>query len=336
MCWKVFQLVFLAKSPLHIGAQRVGMIQRTRHYIPAMTFWGALTSGLTRRLYPQPRPEDYQTVGQFCHNHLLTSYFFPTLGYSKGQGLNKLLMPGYHPVKGEWFYGLQEEMPQAEFERIFLMGYGSTAIDYQFTAARDASLHEIQLLLHQVKFDNQIKQVYFGGYLFAKEKKCGPLELSVEASSIILTHTGEERSVDLFEAIAFPQIGGERAYGYGQLKLFDKQSHREKQLWGGICEIETGNERLHLKIEAENENSIGSQKERGIPFPAHLLVDGIDTANYQIRGELEALVSRRWRKKGAGENPEHLGACFVPGSTPQKTLTVSIQDYGILKVVPER
>ena len=317
MCWKVFQLVFEAKSPLHIGGKRVGMIQRTRYYIPAMTFWGALTARLTRKLYDHPDRESYRAVGEFCHNHLCTSYFFPTVDYSSGQPLDNLLLPKYNRAEDQWSYGGHS---QAEFERIFLSAYGSTAIVNRRTAAEDASLHEIQLLLDRVRDGLQVQRVYFGGYLFAKAGSSCDLTLTINQNTPTVTTQSSQRSIGLFSVIEFIQVGGERAYGYGRLKRFHHHRHQGDELWGGLCKIETGANRLQLKDLKR--------------VPAHLRVNGLDTVASPIRGKLEALVSRQWRNKGVGESIRDLGACFVPGSVVQNPLTVSIEPYGILKASP--
>ncbi len=308
MAWKVYKAIFKAKSPIHIGAQRVGMIQRTRHYIPAMSFWGALTSRLTRALYESPESSDYENVGKFCHAHLLSSYFFPSLSDESAQ---KVLRPKYE--EGKWVYGKQ--MPRAEFEARHLAGYVSTAIKPESTAARDESLHEIQFILPRIRNEDTMMPVYFWGYLFAREGEyCGRLQLECKDDDILVSNG--EQSVFISKLLEFVQVGGERTYGYGRLAP-DRFCQTTEELWN-IYVLETKEERPQLTLPA------------GKPIPAHLHIP--DGNKRRIEGAIEAMVSRQWKTNGgAGEHPTSFGACFVPGSMTKEETKASVGCYGILK-----
>ena len=310
MAWKVYKAIFEAKSPIHIGAQRIGMIQRTRHYIPAMSFWGALTSRLTRALYQSPESSDYQNVGKFCHAHLLSSYFFP-FSNELAEGV---LIPKY--CKGKWVYG--QNTSEAKFEARHLAGYGSTAIESKSTAAEEASLHEIQFILPRIRNEDVVMPVYFWGYLFAREGEyCGCLRLECEDDDILVSDRGEKVSIS--KLLGFVQVGGERTYGYGRLALMpDRFRQTIEKLWG-IYAVKTSEERPQLTIPDEN------------PIPAHLRIPNGDKCH--IEGAIEAMVSRQWKSDGgAGEHPTSFGACFVPGSIAGCETKTSVGCYGILKV----
>lgn len=324
MAWKVYKTVFELKTPLHIGAKRVGMIQRTRHYIPAMTFWGALTNRLTRFLFSSPVPEDYRAVGAFCNSRLVASYFFPMVD-------DELMIPKYGQA-GKWIYG-RNAIAQSKFEKIFFTGYGSTAIAPKFTAAQEASLHEIQAFSPRVNYEGVTSPVRFWGYLFAAEgeykSECGRrFDVAVQESDIKLTIDGN--SVSISELLGFLQVGGERTYGYGRLALLsDEFRSTEGRLWDSYT-TELDRERPGLSITAMCAD--------GRPIPAHLLMPG--PGKYCIKGVAEPVVSRHWGKssRGAGEYLANFGVCFAPGSTFWQTtcvskLDVSVEDYGILKVV---
>ncbi len=328
MAWKVYETVFQLKSPLHIGAQRVGMIQRTRHYIPAMTFWGALTSRLTRLLFQSPKPDDYKAVGNFCNTRLLTSYFFPLIIDSSN---SDILMPGREEA-GVWMYG---GMHQSEFERVFLTGYGSTAIDPKYTAAQKASLHEVQFLMPRVRYDDNIVPVYFQGYLFVQEEAPSETDKSfrlvAESDDIKLTvvSDGEKRTVSISQLLEFLQVGGERTYGYGRLALLPKRfCQTTGDLWS-IYAVETSEKYPGLKITAKCATQA---------IPAHLQI--AQAEKYSIEGVVEPIVSRQWGKsnggngRGAGEHLAYMGTCFVPGSALKTgEMRVSVGPYGILKTI---
>jgi len=317
--WNTYKLTFKAKSPIHIGAYKTGMIQYTRHYIPAMTMWGAITSKLTKAIFDSPSSKDYETVGEFCNKCLLASYFFPMIEE------DDILIPKYKEQK--WMYG--NNMLQTEFEGTFLSGYGSTAIDPSFAVAKEASLHEIQFLLPQVYYKKAIKKVCFRGYLIIKEgeynKDCYSFSVVNKGDRIGLTANVLNNCVDIdiFELLNFIQVGGERTYGYGKLVL-EKPIPTDK-LWDN-CSIDKSKELPILKISAQNES---------IFLPTHLKIPK-ELNKYHIYGKLEPLVSRRWCKdRGAGRYINKLETCFIPGSTFCSTddLSFCIDDYGVLEVV---
>lgn len=324
MAWKVYKTIFQLKSPLHIGFQRLGMIQRTRHYIPAMTMWGALTYRLTQLLFSSSSPDFYNKVGEFCNTQLLTSYFFPCV---KVESNYRMFMPSY-TGEGKWMYGC---MGKAEFERRFLKGYGSTAIDPSNTASLDASLHEIQLLLPKVYYDDSIFPVSFWGYIFAcaDNQPNADIRLVTEPNDIKLTAISDDITASLSSSLTFLQVGGERTYGYGRLSLKEFCQTNE-DLWGSYA-VETDKERPILRISTP-ENSIKS-------IPAHLQVES--SKSYNIEGDVEPVVSRQWGKsdsgRGAGESLNFIDTCFTPGSVLKcGVMIASIERFGILKPVLQR
>src|ERR1051326_8782018 len=83
MAWGFYELRFRLLSPLHIGHQKIGNIQRTRHYVPARTLWGALTARLTRDAkacaLTGVDEGDYVGMGALIKQQIAFSYFFPAV-----------------------------------------------------------------------------------------------------------------------------------------------------------------------------------------------------------------------------------------------------------------
>jgi hypothetical protein len=53
----MYHLVLRLRSPLHIGWNKTGNVQRTRSYVTGRNLWGALTMRLTRdQAYRENRP----------------------------------------------------------------------------------------------------------------------------------------------------------------------------------------------------------------------------------------------------------------------------------------
>lgn len=83
MAWTFYELRFRLLSPLHIGHQKIGNIQRTRHYVPARVLWGALTARLTRdgraRRLANVGEGDYVGMGTLVKEQIAFTYFYPAV-----------------------------------------------------------------------------------------------------------------------------------------------------------------------------------------------------------------------------------------------------------------
>lgn len=147
MAWTAHRVVLRLRSPMHIGAGKVGNLQRTRPYVTGRNLWGALTARLTRDEDEQgkPEPQRYREIGDRVHDKLAFTYFFPT----KGQRDTIALWP--------WDDG---------FRYTFLSTYAGTALDYARTAAQEASLHEVECITPHTR-DGEA--VYLTGYIFQAE-----------------------------------------------------------------------------------------------------------------------------------------------------------------------
>lgn len=150
MAWQAYHVVLRLRAPLHVGAGKVGNLQRTRPYVAGRNLWGALTAGLTRRAAQTgPVFDDYDNMGCRIHDNLAFTYFYPT---TCADGTVSL-----------WPWG--DEV--AEFRYRFLSTYGSTALDYSAASAEEASLHEVECITPHTR--DKGEPVYLTGYLFQRE-----------------------------------------------------------------------------------------------------------------------------------------------------------------------
>jgi hypothetical protein len=310
--WRCYELKYEAKSALHIGyGSQLGMVTRTRYYIPGKTLWGAVTAVLSREIMESYDAEIYKNISDFVKNHLIFSYFYPVKGAD-------VLYPNY---TDEGFgFGSKENgkfvMSKEEFEKEFISSYVSTALDKTSRAAEEGSLHEFEL----------ISPCEFVGYLFTNlEKNQGSTRYGMP---IFIREVSEEEinveikgnEVEVFEAIKEIQVGGERIYGFGRLELRDKPRREVNKIFAKY--------ELNLNANGPRMNSVIAL--------SHVMVKG-DEGDYfdklrDIRGDIEPLVWREWNEKGAGQYPKFGGIALVPGSRFDSN-DMEIGPYGILKPV---
>jgi len=304
MNWHLYSLTFRLKSPLHIGFHKVMHLFRTRAYVPAKSFWGALTAKLTRSL----KSSNYKEVGEFLKNSMRLGYFYIFDG-------SKLLVPGYTDE------GLKfGDLLQIEFEKRFINTLASTSIDpYSFTA-EEGMLHEVEFISpYEIHKDNESqKPVFLKGLLWISEKSKEKLvvQISRDDFSIINDQT-EVMFSDLAEML---QIGGERKYGFGQLKLEELKEVNDQNL-------------AHLGFKGiwkETEDEIKLELKKGDFIWSHVKY----SPGLKIKGSVEPVVGRDWSEKGAGRTLESYGLCWAPGSILIENKTFKItEDFGLWKVV---
>ena len=308
MAWTAYKIVLRLHSPLHIGAGKIGNLQRTRHYLAGRNLWGALTAQLTRAAHPEgkegkPDPKSYQEFGDLVHTELAFTYFYPTTqknGYAP-------LFPGYDE-QGQVYYGLNGKgMPTSTFLYKYLSTYASTALNYATVSAEEASLHEVECLLPNTRSsasdENPSEKVYLTGYIFQQEGS----------------------DLDLEGALNRLQIGGERGYGWGQMQLIpvEKIHEEETPLFGTD----------HVAVLREDKVTIRLKK--GQPLLAHTLAASFDNvqpiSRESVRGPVEPLVGRETKLDTRfGVNLSAAQVCYIPGARViDEELRIQIGNYGI-------
>lgn len=298
MSFKWYEVRFRALSPLHIGYHKLGMVQRTRPYVPGRALWGAVTNNLARFLAPS-EAADYPGVGDSVLQGLRFTYLFPTL-----EDLGPLA-PWYSPDLG---YGVDSAtgkpaLPAQEFECLFLYAAGQTAVAPESQTAEDATLHETEYLAHQVRYpeNRPARPVHFLGYLGV-----GP----------DFPHQDQ-----LWRAIRDLAVGGERSYGCGRLSLIDYRPLVDGDSffgWGAGTLLPGGLE-------------IAWCPDR--PVPAHVRAH----PRLQMKGDLEPLVGRETNAQGFGQFVKSVSRdlCWVPGSVATTARSFTIGPYGIWSLKEE-
>jgi hypothetical protein len=324
MCFNLYQAVFLAKSPIHIGEKRLGFIQRTRYYIPGKSLWGAVTEDITRALFSRPQYADYIAIGEIVKEALIFSYFFITLDKNN---FSKAFIPFLKEKPPK--YGFEgSQISQMEFEEIFLSSYASTAITPKSNTALEASLHGIEYLNQVVRYKNKLCRVFFGGYLWAKEDEY-PLDANQKLTiqcitdNIIFSLAGGKTKT-LKDILNSFQIGGEKNYGRGTLSLLP-------------LTLIPSDTKLWRKYQAgTDEDSPFLQIDNGDAIPAHLSLETSpvpDASDCSISGDLEPLTGREYdEKRGVGYKLGCEGVYYVPGSIVLNgSLSAFVGKYGTLQ-----
>ena len=75
--WACYKVYLEAKAPIHIGyGAKLGVVNRTRYYIPAKNVWGALTSLIAKSITENYNPKVYQRIGEFLNEKVIVSFFY--------------------------------------------------------------------------------------------------------------------------------------------------------------------------------------------------------------------------------------------------------------------
>jgi hypothetical protein len=315
MTWQLYQLRFRVLSPLHVGCQKIGNIQRTRHYVMAWQMWGALTAKLTRSaLYGEWTPPadvahgDYESMGELVSQQIAFSYLYPES--ESGQPL----FPYQSPTGLAYgFYNGKEVLSADVFAWRYLNSYASTALDYNANAAEEGTLHETEFIAPQTRSDGSpgTYDVYLTGYVFVR----ADCTLSYWRTAL------EEL-----------QVGGERKSGWGRVRLageIEDIGRTKKKLFGLIeYDLSAGPPTVEVKPRT--------------PLLAHVsLLNGFCQATITFKGDIEPLTSRAWDKyKGAGQDIQAKGVYYTPGTIFEgeqepnhQRLKFKIDQYGLWKSV---
>lgn len=281
MAWQLYRLTYELLSPLHIGYHKVGNVQRTRYYIPARNLWAAVTERLTRSGFSTPdAPQcDYQKIGIWVKQHCAFSYFFVCDG-------DKLLYPHYDAQDG-LCYG---HWSAAEFERRWLSAHVTTALDAATTSAETGSLHEVEFI---APYDDQAKRTCVRGWLFLDEE--GKARLA----------EGEWRA-----ALNELQVGGERRYGFGRLRLSGWTADQTLADY----EVRLDGLRPQINVQAKK------------PLLAHTLA-----CDVKARGMIEPLVGRETvgDSRSFGQRLTRGQVCWVPGSVVDRKGYLTLDETGV-------
>ena len=313
MTWRCYELRFKAKSGIHVGYRKLGMINQTRYYILGKTMWGAVTAILSRNIMEKYNPEDYKKMGEFVKEHLIFSYFYPTLN-------DQPMYPNYDNKKGLVF---GEDKTKEEFEKEFVSSYVSTAVDPSSRTAEDGSLHEFEYIKHETEFV---------GHLFANDGN----GIRFENNSILINALDDNvkltQNISLFDTIKQIQVGGERNYGFGWLELVPDIDKKEKQ---DKVKVDIYNSKVKVNLK-ENLTLETTGDGTELTALAHVNIENLNFES--IRGDIEPFLGREWEngknKKGAGQKISDPKICLTPGTKFQlkENIKIEINAHGTWKL----
>lgn len=277
MSWHAYRLFFRVLSPIHVGFERIGNLQRTRPYVLGRNLWAAAAAKMVLEGqvagYEQARSE---LTGHYCFGYLFPTFPAETVftPYYRDDGL---------------FFGLDQRIGQREFEHRFLSSTAHTALNPASRGAEEGSLHEVECVLPRTRPDG--RPTYLAGVLFAPAT------------------TSEATLRSLFDDL---QVGGERTYGMGRLRLESAEA-TGKDLFPGF------------EVDLRQDSPIAQG--RG-PIPAHWLIDGTQGEGIGVKGEIEFLVGRDTRDSGYGTSLTRPAVCWCPGSVPDSGRSFRILPQG--------
>ena len=319
--WKCYKVHLEAKAPIHIGyGAKLGIVDRTRYYIPAKSVWGALTNLVAKSIMENYNPKVYQEVGKSLDENIKFSYFYP-VEYKKTDEKIEILQVFAPCYTGDGLkfgvYKDKEKISLEKFERIFISTFVSTAIDKVSKSAEEGSLHEIEFIRNKVKFSAEVKPTVFVGYFFVRDE---PLETEVEEEEveIAFTNSVEINGAKLNEL----WVGGERNYGLGRAKiLLEKLNEKKVDLFDSGMIVDVTGEQLIVNREKWKDE---------FSALSHVNIENLDIK--LIKGNIEPLVGREWSLRGSGQEISKATICIVPGSCFYSESKLMLGNLGIWRV----
>ncbi len=186
--WQLYEAKLLARSAMHQGWHALGLIRRTRYYIPPRSVWGYVVSQAAA--WKEVQGEGacrYKNAATYLKDRLLfTGLFFE---YEDNEGWH-CCRPAYE--EDGLNYG---DFSAASFEYRFVFSQASAALDPLRLTALDGALHEAEYLAMTDPVSGG--RVRYRGHLFVRG-----LEV--------------QRLKTLFFQ---PVFGGSRGYGWGETSL---------------------------------------------------------------------------------------------------------------------
>lgn len=286
MAWRAYRWRFRMESPLHVGFRNVANLQRTRPYVPARNLWAAATARIAQWF----GSSTYAAVGEDVSAHLRFGFLYPELD---GQ--------------------VQLPPLDCERERFLLDSLSSTALDPGSTAAEAGSLHEIEVVLPRTR-QSPPRETVLLGLLWAQDGVGHVVEFARgEAEGEPLVRGDAGPAVSVKELFSWLQVGGERRYGLGRLRLLELvplEGHTMEPfdgVWDGSDEAGPS---VNLAEKAR--------------LWAHAIV-----GSAAVAGDIEAVVGRDWSERGAGRQLTRGRLCWSPGSLCEAPQAFRVSSQGL-------
>ncbi|NLH02465.1 MAG: hypothetical protein GX488_11445 [Clostridiales bacterium] len=281
MSWQIYKVIFQVCSPLHLGRGKIGNLQRTRSYVIGRVLWGALTMRLTRDMVKSGVAAQDSCQYEKVGKNVHCDMAF-TYFYPA------LRLGNAYQVFWPW-------ENEAAFRYRFLSSYAGTALSYPQQSAARGMLWETEFISPNTIDTGE--QVFLLGYIFVKEG-C---------------------NLAWQKAIQRLQLGGERGYGWGNVKVVSISESSENTLFGQDISFQERSDYLVVHLPADAR------------LLAHTIIDNVDA-----NGEVEPLIGREWRSYSqkncyAGQYIAFNQVCFAPGSILTESTDFIIDKYGIWK-----
>ncbi len=147
MNWTMYKIVLHLKSPLHVGAGRVGNLQLARPYLIGKTLWGGLTARITRDARPGATGSVYREIGEQIKEHLAFSYFYPAI---KKEEVDV------------WSWGEGADA----FDWRYMDTYAATARNPKHNTALQGGLYETEFIAPTTRDGDPVRLI---GYIFERD-----------------------------------------------------------------------------------------------------------------------------------------------------------------------
>ena len=178
----------------------------------------------------------------------------------------------------------------------FLGSYASTALNYSQNSAEESSLHETEFIAPYTRDDQPVNLV---GYIFERDDCDLPWQ----------------------KALPNLQLGGERTYGWGRVRVESRQKVEPKEKLFGLYELDLS--AAHPVVSLDKDKALLAHAlaygDRAVPATGHVVpLVGRETSSANKHGQKVIMAA----------------VCWEPGSRIQAPSQVLIGDYGVWKKAP--
>lgn len=274
-------------------------LYRTRPYLLGKNLWAAVTARFTQLT----GSNDYRRVGEQIKQRLRFGYLYLCEE-------DQVLLPRF--ARKGLKYG---NMAQYDFERRYLHVLPSTAIESSSLTADDESLHEVEVVNPWRQGKNHVQRSILTGFLWLRPEyvKDSGFWSEVDKNEIRLCTEAHQWPLD--EVVHDLQLGGERRYGFGKIRIKGKLERLQDSMRPFPGRMEGMGNQLQLVLQ-END-----------AIWAHAEVDGAN-----CMGDVEAVVGRDWHnEKGAGRHLVQGKLYWVPGSIVRSQTIFTVDPMGFWK-----
>ncbi len=287
MSWTHYRLIFRLESPLHIGYRKTGNLMQSRRYVPGKNLWAALTERIGLLHGAGDNHRVYRAIGLCLKKYFRFGYLWPT----------------YEGRTSDWAPHFPWDDP-AHWDYLYLDSQARTALDPFARTAAEGMLYDVEFI---APYTREGRPVYLVGDLWVRTN--APQAINMNGSSIPL---------DWRTALQHLQIGGERTYGWGRLRLMEPANWEENGRGPGDLP-HWGNgwhwDEKDGEVVIESQENAGEGGENHIRLPVHALAADANgsKAVVNLQGPVEPVLG--WeRQSAAGYRLSQAMIMYEPGT----------------------